>query len=514
MSMPAQTQNTTLPTKIGLPVLLGMSVVILVAFLLIFPASLNFDVSWLLYMSQETQAGKTPYVDMLAVNPPLILWLNMPSVFFAKMTGLGIGIAFKIYIFSLIAMSLALVGHILRRLKLPYGAVTLLVLTYALAILPEINFGQRSHVMLILGLPYIFTVVARAQQINLPTWLLLFSAVMAATGFCIKPYYVFVPALLELYLLFALGVATFRRPEPYIMFGFAVLYLVSVFIFTPGYTSDYLQYARAVYGAGYAANITGVVTPIIPVINTALLGGAFMYLVKLKFSDIPVVFRILILVGIAGGLNYFIQFKGWSTHAYPMRAASLVLAMSAFTLLWKAPVLRLVKTSFMGLLTLLILSFAVFPVISAEYKFHRTNLLKTAVSEYPDAQTIFVMSAEIQDGFPLTTELGLIWGSRFPTLGLIPGLQKRKAKGESSAILDEIELFNRATVAQDLQHFKPELVFVHNVEQKKHFEGVTFDYLSDFSKNAEFRQEWTQYEFIKTVEHLDMYHRRAVEMNN
>ena len=45
------------------------------------------DVSWLITVSEQVLAGKRLYVDIFEVNPPASVWLYVPMVWLAQLTG-------------------------------------------------------------------------------------------------------------------------------------------------------------------------------------------------------------------------------------------------------------------------------------------------------------------------------------------------------------------------------------------------------------------------------------------
>ena len=110
-------------------------------------------------------------------------------------------------------------------------------------------------------------------------------------------------------------------------------------------------------------------------------------------------------------------------------------------------------------------------------------------------------------GFPLVTETGLKWGSRFGCLSLSAGVQNLRYENQSSELLDDIDSYMRISVAEDLRDYQPDLVLV-DAREKKNFISGKYDFIEDYSKYENFREEWSNYEFVSTQNGMDIYRRR------
>ena len=151
---------------ISLPAKLAAVAIYILATFYIFSIYFSHDNDWILYMAQQVADGKKAYVDFYEVNPPLIIWLNIPPIILANVTGISLAAALKVYVFTLIALVLILTQKLIERCKPPSPQVLFLTLTFVLTILPARQFAQREHFMLILLIPYIFLIAARAKRIR------------------------------------------------------------------------------------------------------------------------------------------------------------------------------------------------------------------------------------------------------------------------------------------------------------------------------------------------------------
>src|SRR5690242_1343332 len=169
-----------------------VGVVLLIGAIPVFQSMVNHDVAWILYIADRVLHGSTLYKDIVEINPPLIVWLNIPIVALAHLVGASSIVVFRIVVLALIAGSLALSVRIIGPLHGADGAdwvIMLLAACFALVAFPGYDFGQREHLLLILALPYVLLTVARARG-RVPTAALAIGVGIAAgVGLAIKPFF-------------------------------------------------------------------------------------------------------------------------------------------------------------------------------------------------------------------------------------------------------------------------------------------------------------------------------------
>ena len=81
---------------ISLPTKLAALLIFIVAIFYNFSIYFVHDNDWILYMARQSFEGKKAYVDYYELNPPLIIWLNIPAVTLAKLTGVSLATALKL----------------------------------------------------------------------------------------------------------------------------------------------------------------------------------------------------------------------------------------------------------------------------------------------------------------------------------------------------------------------------------------------------------------------------------
>src|SRR5690606_30677499 len=80
------------------------------------------DTAFLLYAAERLLDGARLYVDLVEVNPPLVVWLNLPLVILARVLGVSPVPVYQIAVAVLAGFSLATARLILRRALPPDAA--------------------------------------------------------------------------------------------------------------------------------------------------------------------------------------------------------------------------------------------------------------------------------------------------------------------------------------------------------------------------------------------------------
>ena len=73
------------------------------------------DTGFLLDAAQRVLGGERLYVDVVEINPPLIVWLNMGAVAFARTLGVSAIVVYRLGVVAVLAVSLVVSAGLLRR---------------------------------------------------------------------------------------------------------------------------------------------------------------------------------------------------------------------------------------------------------------------------------------------------------------------------------------------------------------------------------------------------------------
>jgi hypothetical protein len=284
--------------------------------------TVNNDVAWYVYSAGAWLDGGRLYRDIFfEVNPPLTLYLTAPAVYLAKLAGLFPVHVYLVYVFVLIALSLALFQRVIARLPSASPAsVRGLVLAafLALVIAPAGDFGQREHLMMILCLPYVALLAQRASGDIFGWPLAAVIGAMAGLGFAIKPHFLLVLLAIELYLLLhSRRLVACVRPETVALAASGLLYGASLILVTPDYLTSVVPYALEVYNANYRNSLGFVLarkeTFLVP-LTVAL------YLTIRRRQRLRELTDVCLIAVICFFTVYLVQMKGWNYQIYPVTA--------------------------------------------------------------------------------------------------------------------------------------------------------------------------------------------------
>ena len=158
------------------------------------PLALQHDQALYLECARRILAGERPYVDFFDINPPLVMYVNVPIAWAAQVLRLNPIPAFTAAVTLLSAASAWLMLRWTRAIAglTPVDRLVLLVLPLGPCALnpAESGFGQREHLFLLLYLPVFALRVARAEhRATTPSALAFLAGLAAGCGIGLKPHF-------------------------------------------------------------------------------------------------------------------------------------------------------------------------------------------------------------------------------------------------------------------------------------------------------------------------------------
>jgi hypothetical protein len=440
------------------------------------PFEIHHDCGWLLFVTNRWLEGDGLYSDLIEINPPLIVYLNVPPVVFAGWTGLGIGVVFNAWVVALLGCSLLLTRRVLH--AVPGGALSsplaLAAIAFVMLVPVGREFGQREHLMTILTLPYFAIVAQRVAGADVRPKLAFGAGLFAAVGFALKPQLLLAPILVRL------GTALrqrrlfdTRRPENEgLVLG--VLAYAGHFLFVPFQAEFFanVDLVREVY-ASYEISWGEFMRR--PWIREAL-AVTLGLLVVAVFARRGSWIRVLSLaqLGFLGAAVW--QGKGWNNHVYPVLVCGylgLVVLVFGSTARWARAALVV------GCLAYVALPLGQHwlqrePELSFADEFTGIPPEFEAVSTLQPGDTVLVLDTDMHTFFAWMVDHEIGWASRYVFLWSLPGGSPQRR--------EELRRF----VLADIAAHKPELVFVRRGQPS--FMEPGFD-LSDW-----LRADWSGYE--------------------
>ncbi len=485
---------------------------------------INHDVGAILDVSGRWIDGERLYVDVIDENLPLTFVVHALPVLTAKLLPGGVPFWFTAWVVAGIFASFFACRRLIRLIPSADHALTegLLppVLLFLFTVLPNEHFGQREHIMFVASAPYLFASMARAESAHIRRGSAIAIGLVAGVAFALKPYFLAIPAAVELYLLFRRGWrSTLTDPMPWSILAVAVIHLVLMYTVFSAYGRFVMPLAVEAYepigDAGWWQILTGNVMA--PTLLALLVFGVFAV-----FLTHTLAAQALLAFGIGAALSAIAQAKGWPYHLLP--ALSVAILLAALTI--SQTVDRYLPISRSGhrlpvavisatLMVLLYFQAALYtpPFLKQrEYEDSVGGLLRHIVEQNAPHRTIVTLSPGIYPFWPMLNYIGGRMTMRFLTMWVLQGVY---ATGEDFPALynppdtmSDTEKFVYDSVSQDFAKGKPDLLIVDTIPGMPRCQGKVFDYLEYFRQNKVFADAFAHYEHLMDFDRYKIYRKR------
>ncbi len=385
---------------------------------------LKDDIAWLLYVARRWMQGRELYIDVVEVNPPLIIWISAVPLQIARWLSVDTRfVVMPVFVAAVLASAwwtarlLPARGGIFAEPLPAFAAIGT-----ALLILPAADLGQREHLLVAAFLPYLVLFTRTLERKPAPWMAYLVAGVLAGLGCALKPRYAAVFLVLECLALMR-GIRPWRV-MPLAAAAAMAVYAAMVAILCPAYLQRAVPMALALYGA------TDV--PFFNLLSESalLLSGEAVAIVLLwlRRRSLPDRDLMLTLVVFAATSTVvcFVDGKDWYYHRLPATVAT-VLAL----ILWTATEIVQRRWRIRPPLIAACLAVAVFGASSIqrlepeaaesiEPKQTAVDRLET-ILRAQHARTYIAFSEWIALGFPVVNETGVTWASRFDSMWALKG---------------------------------------------------------------------------------------------
>jgi hypothetical protein len=464
---------------------------------------LKDDIAWLLYVARRWLAGRELYVDVIEVNPPLIIWISAVPLTVARWLSVSPQYV-AMPTFAAIALGCAWWSACLLRPVGPLFAARMPVFATvgaALLIIPAADLGQREHLLVAAFLPYLIlfarTLTPQTTRPRLTAELC--TGVLAALGCALKPQYCLVFAALE-------AVALCHRIRPWRAAPLAAAatlaaYVGLVALICPAYLRSAVPMALALYGA------TDVSFGALLLASAMLLAAQGLALF-VWWRDRKVLPRsALLLTGIVfaavSTVICFVDGKDWFYHRLPATVVTVLVLV-----LWAADTFRArapdrIPWRGLTLAGCVVAMFCVAAVRRLEPEVQQAVEPKTttvarleALIRLHHAKSYLAFSEWIALGFPVVNNTGVVWASRFDSMWALKGELWRAHLDPAAAKEWPVTHW----VARDFIAGCPDIAVVDTRE------GL--NYISVLSKaEPAFAQAWSRYKQIVAFDGLKVYKR-------
>ena len=509
---PRRLRDQTRITLISLGLVAAALVVVLFALL---RAPMKDDVAWLLWVARQWLAGKALYVEVVEINPPLIIWLSAIPVQIANL----LGVSAKVVALPMIAAGALASSWSCARLlqglspafaqRMPvFAAIAVVQL-----VMPGVEFGQREHLLVIAVLPHLCVLVRVMQGQPVTLRDTIGTGILAGLGCALKPRYLLGLVVVELVAWIFRG---FRlRLAPVLAFGAAGLYALSVLYFLPAFLKQAVPLALTLYGG----TDTGLFQLMLESWLLLFGLGACIVLTLQSPRDSAAFSVMAVLTGFAAAatLVMFLDGKNWFYHRIP----AMVTAVLAL-LFWCAET-ALARSADIGLararigrdrLRMALMALAVIPLTFYAAKTSQRMYERLVLAVEPDTSTevrlerlirrenvrsYMAFSEWIGLGFPVINDTNVTWASRFDSMWALRGeLWRSRMDGKAPA-----EWPIRRWVVQDFMAGCPDLVVVDRRGESMNYPAILEQ------ADPAFADVWSRYRQIAIVDGLQVYRRQG-----
>jgi hypothetical protein len=473
---------------------------------------LNHDVAANLDLTQRWIGGEALYSRLLTVDPPLIFGLNLLPAYVGKYTALGAILALQLCVLFYGAVIWWLTVRLRRHSE--EGAIERHFLNVAPVLVlvgAGYDFGQREHLMVLGALPYLFLATRRVQGAQDSYRYVV--AILAAVAFAIKPYFLCIPAFVELYLMFTLGWRLYMRdPVPWAMAAVWVIYVASIAILFPDYLHVMFPLIFNYYVVG---GQTVWQTILVPRMGTALV--LLVPLLWLAFRGKNVLSKILSLAAMGAAASALVQRRGWSYHIVPIELFGCVLAgtIASRWLDMRSSNHRQYSQSIAFGLSMLFVLFVIssgeapWRELGYENAYDQTELQALLIQSAPDAR-VLVLSPGVWPIYPALNYAHSHQTLRALNLWVLQGVYReclpdgRRYRDIGEMNWAERNLFE--TVAKDFAADPPKMVVIDRIAGIP-WCGREFNLLEYFKRQPLFANIWSRYAFFAATSRLDLYKR-------
>ena len=458
--------------------------------------------------------GRELYKDIFTVQPPLIDYIYLLPVYLAA--HLPIIPADKCLVLLTIFSILLSIYTSLQIIKFnpefnnkKKQIEFCLLLAFVLIFFnQQFHFADREHLFFCLALPYFMRWLPSVSQSNIPIKIRVIIGVMAAIGFCIKPYFFIMFIFIQLsYFLLQRNLRILLSVENFIIYLFTSLYIASIWIFTPEYINIVLPMALETYSAA-SNKIMGIIFAAIDVLILAITLSEF----RLRYNS-PYRRDIFYLLSICPAfLLYALVNNGWG---YTWNLLTLNIFILTGFVLWEFQYLNKTtpKKQFLFGIRTCLFNFSVYTAFMAMFLSTGTFWVSCKYTlQCPEGKEFLQNLTKLNDNKPvksfgaISTEFvlweelnqseGMKWETRFNQLWMIPKFLISDAKfaEQHKWILEYVA----NAFAEDIEKRKPEIIFV---DEEGHFYEIhkEIDFIAYFSIFPNFKKALDNYKYIAKI---------------
>jgi len=295
-----------------------------------FSTYINQDIAWNIHVASQIYDGKKLYIDFFDPNPPLIFYYSMLPVLLSDITNIELIASSHITDIYIALFCIFITLFTFRYTKYSQDKifsnlfdVTVCLVIFILPLCSWANSFFNKDVMVIpFILPYLLLSINRLDDIHSTPnlFIKIIIGLMAGFAFSIKPFFISLFIVIELAIYIKhRKIEIIKNIEVLTSALFIFIYLISIFIITPEYTTHTLPIINFTHPL-FTNRPEIVLLFFSSLIIVPLASLILVYLVKpCEFTRL---FSLIVMTLLVISL---VQNKGWVYHAYPAIALGYII---------------------------------------------------------------------------------------------------------------------------------------------------------------------------------------------
>lgn len=481
------------------------------------PLDISLDCALLLQCGQLMLEGQRLYVDIIEINPPMIMYLSMIPAGLAKLSASYLAPFFIFCIWTLTILTAVICIRVLDGVvsvrDKAYVPALILALGVADVLMSPITyFGEREHIAVLLIMPFFLLRCVRHCGGSACEYLAIFVGILAGIGCCIKPHFLLLPGMAELFWLIRSRIIK-NLAKVEILGAVLVCTAYAVhFLFLPAQSRhNYFDILIPLTVQGYQAYnhdfVKIVLLDQVPLVRPVLLAVvlSLAFILRKQCSFLMPFFAWTL----SGYIVFVLQQKGFHYHSIPMRYGLVMLlaleAMALFLLLRtklighraQQPITDIVTIAFgvSALASSIACAVAIAKLVqSGQHNYNLTDILTTpcaaqVLRRSNEGDAIFFFDTGGGYQYPTLVQLDRKPGSRFMDMSPFAMAKYVQAHGETEERRKAAELLEEEILTQlaaDFETRKTKLVLISEHEWALPADFSVFQYLEQkgFIKTA------------------------------
>ncbi len=480
----------------------------------------NHDSGVILDTSRRIFGGERLYEDIPEVNPPLIFILGGVIVRLSQVTGLDEIFVWRFCHLFFITLIVFFSGQLMRmngweltqrKYQGFFWAIIALFFCY-----PDVDFSQREHSAAVCFLPYLLICARRACKEPVAPKSALIAGIIAGLAFSLKPFFLLVFCLVEIYTWGALRgyEQSWLRLENSMFLLMSGGFLLWTIAGTP-----YLSFIRFIqpHYASYNSPIS------ILLYNFNFLPfvlASFLHVIFAPSKNDARLRQLLFITALGFTVSYVIQMKGFSYHSLPARIFSWLLV--SIIILDLVSLQTCLKNAIRPLAYQFSIHFYVFPVIFIVFSgltnlYFRNESLEQfteQIRELGEGKKVQLLTFSVAPAFPAFTYCGLQTTQRGSTPILanfyrgkdtFSGPFPYKTGSEPWELLQSYI----DTTVEDIETRKPDYIMSDDRLSRQAIGLSRFNFIEFLMLDERFRQLFKNYQPMKEVSGFKIFKRNT-----